>query len=951
LGGGVILEEARVVGSGEGVCGGGWGLVYGRVWWLVFVFCVLFGGLCVPSLALAVAPVVEVREGRDEEWVGEVSATSVTLRAEVNAEKEPTTFRFEYDTSGYAQPPSVGHGVVVPSPPVEGDVGEGEVGVDVGVHFAGLKPDTVYYFRVVVRNAVGEETEGTGQAFTTQPLGGGSVLPDGRAWELVSPARKDGALILPIEEAGGLVQAAAGGGAITYLSNGSVGGGPSGNSNATQVLSVRGGGGDWSSLDIATPHAVATGASVGHGQEYRFFSPDLAVGLVEPFGSGTYGEEAQGAVPLSPEASEKTLYVRADGPLVPEGSEAVPYGEAEVEEGGYKALVTSKVGYADVQEGAKFGGKVGFIDATADLSHVLFVSRGVPLTAGAAEDRGLYEWSAGRPPSEALKLVSVLPEAAPYNGRQAEGFVALGFEERDVRGAVSGDGSRVVFSDEISGGVHLFMRDVLDGQTAQLDVVGGGAGGGEGRAVFQFASSDGSRVFFTDEESLLPGAKATEGAADLYECEMVEVEEAGREVLKCDLRDLTEDPVGGAGVQGVVLAGEDNSSYVYFVANGVLAGNENGMGEKAAVGDCNGVAHGGTCNLYVRHFDEGSGVWEAPVFVAGLSGEDWPDWAGGTGNLEEVSSRVPPDGEYLEFMSERSLTGYDNRDVNSGELDEEVYLYRAPGAGVAVGRLVCVSCNPTGERPAGVLDTKEARFEGLLADGQSIWGRHNRWLAGSVPGWTAISLEVARYQSRYLSDSGRVFFDSPDALVSRATDGLENVYEYEPAGVGSCEEGSGGFSVVSGGCVGLISSGTSSEESVFLDASESGGDVFFLTSAPLVAEDKDTAFDVYDAHVCSVSAPCATAAVAVPACVTAESCRAGLPAAPGVFSAPSSAVFTGAGNPVLPPAPVSGRPVTVSCSKGKRLRDGKCVKVKVKRKKRARRAGAGRSGRDRRGGR
>jgi hypothetical protein len=939
------------VGSVEGVCGGGWGLVRKRVWWwLVFVLCVLFGGLWGPSLALAVAPVIEERDGHDEEWVGEVSATSVTLRAEVNAEKEPTTFRFEYDTSGYSQPPSVGHGVVIPSPPVEGDVGEGEVGVDVGVHLQGLKPDTVYYFRVVVRNVVGEETEGTGQAFTTQPLGGGLVLPDGRAWELVSPARKDGALILPIEEAGGLVQAAAGGGAITYVSNGSVGGGPSGNSNGTQVLSVRGRGGGWSSLDIATPHAVATGASVGHGQEYRFFSPDLAVGLVEPLGSGSDGEEAQGAVALSPGASEKTLYLRADGSLAPEGSEAAPYGEAEME-GGYKALITSKVGYADVQEGAEFGGKVRFLDATSDLSHVLFVSRGVPLTAG-AEGGGLYEWSsAGGLTSEELKLVSVLPKAAPYNGAQAEES-ALGFKGRDVRGAVSGDGSRVVFSDELSGGVHLFMRDVLDGQTAQLDVVEGGAGGGEGRAVFQFASSDGSRVFFTDEESLLPGSKATEGAPDLYECEMMEVEEDGREVLKCDLRDLTEDPAEGAGVQGVVLAGEDNSSYVYFVANGVLAGNENGMGEKAAVGDCEGAAHGGACNLYVQHFDEESGVWEAPVFVAGLSGEDWSDWAGGfEGSLEDLSSRVSPDGGYLEFMSERSLTGYDNQDVNSRELDEEVYLYRAPGAGVPLGRLVCVSCNPTGERPAGVLDTTEARFgEGLLADGQRIWGGYSRWLAGSVPGWTAMSLGVARYQSRYLSDSGRVFFDSPDALVSRATDGLENVYEYEPVGVGSCEEGSGGFSVASGGCVGLISSGSSSEESVFLDASESGGDVFFLTSVPLVAEDKDTAFDVYDAHVCSVSVPCAMVAVAVPACVTAESCRAALPAQPGIFGAPSSETFTGGGNAA--PPPVAAAVTTVRCSSGKRLRDGKCMKVKSKRKKaRARKAGARGSGRDRRGGR
>ena len=50
-------------------------------------------------------------------------------------------------------------------------------------------------------------------------------------------------------------------------------------------------------------------------------------------------------------------------------------------------------------------------------------------------------------------------------------------------------------------------------------------------------------------------------------------------------------------------------------------------------------------------------------------------------------------------MSERSLTGYDNRDANSGVPDEEVFLYDAD-----TGRLVCASCNPTGARPVGLFE-------------------------------------------------------------------------------------------------------------------------------------------------------------------------------------------------------------------------------------------------------
>ena len=45
--------------------------------------------------------------------------------------------------------------------------------------------------------------------------------------------------------------------------------------------------------------------------------------------------------------------------------------------------------------------------------------------------------------------------------------------------------------------------------------------------------------------------------------------------------------------------------------------------------------------------------------------------------LTGMTSRVSPNGEYQAFMSERSLTGYDNTDANSGVPDEEVYLYDA----------------------------------------------------------------------------------------------------------------------------------------------------------------------------------------------------------------------------------------------------------------------------------
>jgi hypothetical protein len=160
----------------------------------------------------------------------------------------------------------------------------------------------------------------------------------------------------------------------------------------------------------------------------------------------------------------------------------------------------------------------------------------------------------------------------------------------------------------------------------------------------------------------------------------------------------------------------------------------------------------------------------------------------------------------------------------------------------------------------------------------------------------------ALYQARYLSDGGRLFFNSADALVGQVADrtreelvdgqtqpvGVENVYEYEQEGVGNCQS--------SGGCVGLLSSGTSTHESAFLDASEDGDDAFFVTAAPLVPQDIDAAFDIYDARVCSVGSPCfSSAGGSSRGCESSATCRPGTAPGPQV-PALASATFSGPGN-------------------------------------------------------
>ena len=70
-------------------------------------------------------------------------------------------------------------------------------------------------------------------------------------------------------------------------------------------------------------------------------------------------------------------------------------------------------------------------------------------------------------------------------------------------------------------------------------------------------------------------------------------------------------------------------------------------------------------------------------------------------------------------------------------------------------------------------------------------------------------------QPRYLTDTGRLYFDTQDSLSPFDTNsGVEDVYQYEPEGVGSCKR--------QAGCVNLISAGHEAVDSNFLAMDETG---------------------------------------------------------------------------------------------------------------------------------
>jgi hypothetical protein len=799
----------------------------------------------------------------ESESVSDVAAGSATFDASINPRGPSTEYRFEYgQCASLAVSSCAGSPYEASVPAPDGQVGSGFSIAEVTAHVQDLKAHTTYHVRVVAHNELGEESAEENVTTQTETPGGQLVLPDDRQWEMVTPPQKEGADFQPISETG-VIQASADGDAIADLAASPTEANPAGYEGLVSVLSTRGAG-DWSSQTIAPPHVEAVGLATGNGYEYRFFSENLSLGVVQPFGS---------FLALSPEASESTAYLRTD------------YLDGDVSdrcESSYRSASSCfkpLVDAANVPAGTHFGEAVKdecttfrcgpqFVGASPDAQHVVLESP-VQLTETPNEKQNaLYEWNAG-----SLALVSILPagEVNEAGGSAAyEGTLGQGNE---ARRAISNDGSRIVWrgrtgSHETS---HLYLRETTRGETIRLDLPQGGIGTGSSAPEYMTASADGSRIFFIDEAGLT--AESSPRGRDLYEYDL-------SAPVGSRLRDLSVDThTGEAAEVANVIGASEEGSYVYFTAAGALA-------PGAVAGQCGGNSPSSgdesVCNLYVSH--DGT-----TALVADLSQEDFPDWAGTLGDL---TARVSPDGGWLAFMSQRSLTGYDTRDALSGRPDEEVYLYDA-----TANRLVCASCDPTGARPVGV---EYKKINDALVGGDRVWDSATG-IAANIPGWTPFSLDESRYQSRYLSDGGRLFFNSDDALAPQDVNGAEDVYEYEPPGVGTCTTSQATYSERLDGCQGLISSGASSEESAFLDASETGGDVFFLTKAKLVPEDFDTSLDVYDAHECTSQASCfPVASVAPPACETGETCKPAPTPQPPIFGAPSSATFLGTGNVVVP---------------------------------------------------
>jgi hypothetical protein len=771
-----------------------------------------FGGPPNPS---ACPPPVRPPEIRSQYGLS-VQGHGATIGAEINPRFwSDTTYSVEYGT----EPCSLGGCHAAPAPPGETLTEKVVNGpVKASVALSGLEPDTTYHFRFVASSGgggpvrgVGEGHDGAETTITTAPLiasppscasdafrlGLSAALPDCRAYEMVSPAQKEGGDIAPgaepsfsyVQDDPTLAEASADGGRVTFSSLRAFAN-PLAAPLISQYMAVRGEDG-WSTQSISPPRSSVPISSGLLTTQFRGFTEDLCDGWVTQESPVQLTEDAPAGV--------FDLYRQnsCGGPST------------------FKSLLTVT--------------PPGFGGGPNELEHELFI----PVFQGHSSDGSdsVYTAPAQLLPSACAtpgvyqlyevqesgpqRLVSVLPSGAPVCTNASVGTFGSHpgletFRETSAYHAVSDDGESIYwtrgqssssgFGARIDSG-PLYLR--VNATQAQ-SVIGPSGECTQVARACTLSVSTGSEAKFV--------AASPDGASALYT-------ESGA-LFQYDLVTRSSTPLA-KGVTGVVGASEDLGR-VYLVSTEALSGSQaNSSGEEAA---------GGKQNLYLEEGGRFTFIAMLTTIESGSRTENVPSSPANTAPFLRTS-RVTPDGSHLAFTSSQPLTGYDNADQVSGEPDSELYVFDV-GSGSTGGQLSCVSCNPAGTRPIG-------QIVGSAGQATSFWA------SAQLPGWA----EQLRPTRLLTADGDRLYFESFDSLVPRDQNGKRDVYEWERSSSESeCHEmGAEIYAALADGCLSLISSGTSDVNSELIDASEGGRDVFFATEASLVPQDTGE-YDIYDAR-------------------------------------------------------------------------------------------------------
>jgi hypothetical protein len=401
--------------------------------------------------------------------------------------------------------------------------------------------------------------------------------------------------------------------------------------------------------------------------------------------------------------------------------------------------------------------------------------------------------------------------------------------------AISASGAKVFFTavgtDEATGEVplctgppvdELFAREEVAGQMHTIAVSSNECNGNAmceaaspADAHFEGASRDGSKVFFTSTQALLPdasddttsgdsagGSGCTHTSSGSSGCNLYEAEFEPNGTRRLSL-------ISGYGampqVQGITRISEDGS-HVYFVAKGNLTG--------SASNERNEVAKEGADNLYLYQSD--TQYPEGHIsYIVTLSESDASDW----GIEDERPVLASQEGRYLVFLSRTDLT---DEGVAAGT--PQVFQYDA-----VTGSLVRASIGQSGydndnRRPAvgsAIITGFPSSYSYDNADSPTMRD------GAQAPG------------------DGAVFFESPEALTPQALpdqrdfigNPIPNIYEYRAGQVYLLSDGRDVSAVNNGPGSGLVG------------FDPSGENVFFFTSDPLIPGDGNSQQTLYDARV------------------------------------------------------------------------------------------------------
>jgi hypothetical protein len=612
-----------------------------------------------------------------------------------------------------------------------------------------------------------------------------AALPEGRAYEMVSPPFKGGYPTFPVGLAVSLD-----GQAVKFTSVG-VFADASNDFAANGYLASRGAGG-WTTSSLSE----SSGGALWSGPEEA--SPDLSRFLYN-VATGNNDNAAK----LS---SSKTIWLRQVGDGV---SQVSPVMETE----GHVALNTLL-------------GVRGASDDFAKL--VLDIFSDEPAYHLIADDemregKALFE---AEGPSAPLRLVGI-----DNSGKAIKRYCSVELGGRNgAFNAISADGTKVFFSTDINAQTAascvgnparpevLFVR-VNGSKTLTVsqsvpalcteEPCKAAANTTPKEAVFQGAFENGSEAFFTTTQPLVNGDK--DSGNDLY---MAQIGEAAGEPAVTNMVQVSHgaSQTEAADVQGGVLAMSPDGSHVYFVAHGRLTEGPNAEGAEPAAG---------AENLYVYDVAASQLKFIADLCSDAKRSGSVPDRQCGA-NLnsellgenvindshlwqlggEHVEAQTTSDGRFLVFSTYAALAS------NDTDTARDVYRYDSEAGTldrVSVGEAGYDENGNAGAFDAGIV--ARPRFSGKLT-GQN------------------------EMESRAITkDGSTIVFTTAEPLSPRATNGQPNIYEWHD------------------GRVGMISTGAASQADRAPVITPSGRDIFFETVASLSSQDTDGQYDIYDARI------------------------------------------------------------------------------------------------------